>query len=81
MGTSLRATVTRVIDGDTICVRHEHINGDEPLRILALDTEESRAGSGKPVTPWGLKAKAEAKKFFKPGKTVKLEFPGDEEIP
>ena len=80
MGTTLQATVSRVVDGDTIRVRHAHIEADEPLRILALDTEESRGGSGKPVTPWGIEAKAEAERFFNAGETVALEFPGHEPI-
>lgn len=80
MGTTLAATVSRVVDGDTIRVEHAHITDDEPLRILSLDTEESNAGSGKPVTPWGLKAKEEAENFFSPGDAVELEFPGDEPI-
>lgn len=80
MGTMLDATVSRVVDGDTIRVEHAHIQGDEPLRILALDTEESNAGSSKPVTPWGLEAKAEAERFFSAGDAVTLEFQGDEPI-
>lgn len=80
MGTTLDATVSRVVDGDTIRVEHAHIQGNEPLRILALDTEESNAGSSKPVTPWGLEPKAEAEDFFSAGDVVTLEFPGDEPI-
>lgn len=67
-----------VVDGDTVKVdlRGEATN----VRILALDTEESWAGSGKPRTPWGLKAKEEAQSFLSGGGTVTLEFPGDESV-
>ena len=80
MRTTFQATVTRVVDGDTIEVEHAAIQGTEPLRILALDTEESTAGSAKPVTRWGHQAKAAAEQFFLPGDAVQLEFPGDEPL-
>ena len=77
-GTRVEATVVRVVDGDTIRVE---VNGsEESLRILSLDTEESRAAGGKPVSPWGNVAKEEAQKLFKVGDKVKLEFPGDEPV-
>ncbi len=76
-GTTIEATVVRVVDGDTIRVE---VNGkEESLRILSLDTEESNA-SPKPVSPWGKEAKKEAEKLFKAGDKVKLEFPGDEPL-
>ena len=60
-GTTIEATVVRVVDGDTIRVE---VNGkEESLRILSLDTEESNA-SPKPVSPWGKEAKKEAEKLF-----------------
>jgi hypothetical protein len=50
-GTTLEVPVDRPVDGDTVRVL---INGrSEALRILALDTEESRPGGDKPMTPWG----------------------------
>ena len=50
-GTTVEATVSRVVDGDTIRVFLPRQSDDESLRILALDTEESRASGSKPVTP------------------------------
>ena len=79
-GTILKATVSRVVDGDTIKVSLHGKEQDEWLRILSLDTEESRAGGGKPVTPWGKKAKEKAKSFFHIGDIVTLEFPGNESV-
>ncbi|NDJ79090.1 MAG: nuclease [Chloroflexi bacterium] len=75
-GTRVDATVVRVVDGDTLRVAAGE--REESLRILALDTEESNAGSSKPVTPWGHEAKKEAQKLFQPGDAVSLEFPGHE---
>jgi micrococcal nuclease len=75
-GTTVTVTVVRVVDGDTL-----RIGGglrEESVRLLALDTEESNAGSNKPITPWGREAKKEAERFFSPGDTVTLEFPGHE---
>ena len=77
-GTTVKATVVRVVDGDTI--RVEVKGEEESLRILAIDTEESNAGSPKPVTPWGKEAKKEAEKLFKAGDKVKLQFPGNEPV-
>ncbi len=75
-GTRIQGTVVRVVDGDTVRVE---VNGDEEsLRLLALDTEESNAGSSKPVTPWGHAAKDRANQVIAPGDTVTLEFPGHE---
>ena len=79
-GTTIQATVSRVTDGDTIRVFLPGAIENESLRILALDTEESRAGGGKPVTPWGKKAKERAEEFFSPGDEVTLEFPGTEDL-
>lgn len=79
-GTTVEATVSRVVDGDTIGVFLPNADNDESLRILALDTEESRASSGKPVTPWGKQAKARAEEFFSAGDKVTLEFPGNEDL-
>ncbi|BAY82659.1 putative staphylococcal nuclease domain [Calothrix parasitica NIES-267] len=77
-GTTVDASVVRVVDGDTI--RVEVKGQEESLRILSLDTEESNAGSPKPVSPWGKEAKKEAEKLFKAGDKVKLKFPGDESV-
>lgn len=82
-GTTFEATVVRVVDGDTIRVtfKNDGVQREESLRILALDTEESQASGGKPVTPWGKKAAERAKGFFKPDDVVVLEFPGSEPLP
>jgi micrococcal nuclease len=77
-GTRLDTEVVRVVDGDTI--RAVVNGGEESLRILALDTEESNAGGSKPETPWGHEAKGEAKRLVSPGDTVSLEFPGSEPL-
>ncbi len=77
-GTTVDATVVRVVDGDTI--RVEVKGEEESLRILSIDTEESNAGSTKPASPWGKEAKKEAEKLFKAGDKVKLQFPGDESV-
>lgn len=77
-GTTLQTTVTRVVDGDTIVV--PVLGQDEHLRLLCLDTEESRNGSDKPKTPWGLAAKDEAAAFFPVGAGVTIEFPGTEPL-
>jgi micrococcal nuclease len=77
-GTTVDATVVRVVDGDTIRVKVQ--GEEESLRILALDTEESNPGSPKPVSPWGKQAKKEAEKLFKADDKVKLQFPGNESV-
>ena len=77
-GTTFVTTFCRVVDGDTL--RIKTTTGEEDLRLLSLDTEESRAGSGKPVTPLGGEAKAEAEKFWKGETSVRLEFPGTESL-
>jgi len=77
-GTTIESELSRVVDGDTIRVFLPGQTQDESLRILALDTEESHQGGGKPVTPWGKEAKNKAGQFFSAGDTVLLEFPGNE---
>ena len=52
----------KVIDGDTVKVELE--GKKESLRLLSLDTEESRGGGHKPVTNAGKLASAWAKKWF-----------------
>lgn len=79
-GTHLHVKFSRVVDGDTIRVFLPGQDKDESLRILALDTEESRAGGGKPVTPWGKKAKDRAIEFFQGSDEVTIEFPGNEDV-
>lgn len=69
---SLQVQVERPVDGDTVRVRI----GDrsESVRIQALDTEESRAGGDKPLTPWGKKTTDFAATIFTVGKTITLDF-------
>ncbi len=79
-GTAIEATVRWVVDGDTIRVFLPGEENDESLRILCLDTEESRSTGDKPETPWGHEAKKRAEVFFSPGDKVRLEFPGSEGV-
>jgi endonuclease YncB( thermonuclease family) len=78
--TRLEVRVERPVDGDTVRVKI----GDrsEAVRIQALDTEESRAGGDKPITPWGKKAAEHAATLFAPGKKITLDFdtPQDGEV-
>lgn len=77
-GTTYETEVVRAVDGDTIIADVE--GEDEYLRLLALDTEESSSAGGKPVTPWGKKAKERATESFPEGSAVTLEFPGTEPL-
>jgi micrococcal nuclease len=79
-GTHVEVPFSRVVDGDTIRVVLPGETKDESLRILCLDTEESHNGGGKPVTPWGIAAKARAEAFFRDADTVVIEFPGNEPL-
>lgn len=78
LGTTIKATVIRVVDGDTIRVQLPHLEQEKSLRILNLETEESNSGSNKLITPWGEQAKERAKDFFQPNDQVTLEYPGTE---
>lgn len=78
-GTSIRVRFDRVVDGDTIRVFLPSKNSSESIRILCLDTEETFPGGSKPNTPWGLKAKDFAERFFDE-RTVTLELPGREPV-
>jgi len=81
MGTKVEVKISRIVDGDTIRVFLPGNNKDEALRILSLDTEESRPSGSKPVTKWGKEAKKKAEDFFSKGSDkVTLEFPGKEEL-
>jgi micrococcal nuclease len=78
LGTTLAVAVEKAVDGDTVRVI---INGQsESIRILALDTEESKAGGDKPVTPWGKEAAKHAASVFQPGKMITLEFEGSDPL-
>lgn len=54
--------LTKVVDGDTIKV--EITNEVESLRLICLDTEESRPSGSKPVTTAGKLASQWAKDYF-----------------
>lgn len=78
LGTTIEATVVRVVDGDTIRVQLPHLEQEKSLRILNLETEESNSGSNKIITPWGQQATERAKRFFQVDDRVTLEYPGTE---
>ncbi|MYL35551.1 thermonuclease family protein [Pontibacillus yanchengensis] len=66
------ATVTRVVDGDTIEV---NVDGEtEDVRMLLVDTPETKHPS-KPVQPFGPEASEFAKEKLS-GKEITLEFDG-----
>ncbi|NIK11137.1 thermonuclease family protein [Alkalibacillus almallahensis] len=66
------ATVTRVVDGDTIEIE---LNGKtEDVRLLLVDTPETKHPS-KPVQPYGPEASEFAKNQLS-GKQVQVEFDG-----
>ncbi|MEO0678113.1 MAG: nuclease, partial [Pseudomonadota bacterium] len=76
-GTTFTAKVDRVVDGDTVRI---FIDGEsESVRILALDTEETRAGS-KPKTPLGTIASDRAKALLSPSDEVEVMLPGNEPL-
>lgn len=62
MGTRIdNLKLTKVVDGDTVKVEIE--GQQESLRLICIDTEESRSGS-KPVTNAGKEASRFAKQYF-----------------
>lgn len=79
-GTSLTVRFSRVVDGDTLRVFLPGAEKDESVRVLVLDTEESYAGSSKPVSPWGKEAKTFAQSFFEGAQSLTIEFPGTEPV-
>jgi micrococcal nuclease len=68
----MQVEVEQPIDGDTVRVKIK--DKSESVRIQALDTEESKPGGDKPVTPWGRKASEHAAMLFTPGKHITLDF-------
>ena len=83
MGTRIEnLQVTKITDGDTISV---DIDGHvESLRLIGIDTEESRESGGKPKTKAGVQAKKFAQKFFSNDNEslvkVDLEFDTDDTV-
>ncbi|HLQ70198.1 MAG TPA: thermonuclease family protein [Bacillota bacterium] len=68
-----KATISRVVDGDTIEVNY---NGStEDVRLLLVDTPETVHPS-KPVQPFGPEASKFAKDTLTSGESVKIEFDG-----
>jgi len=57
-----RVRLTKVVDGDTVKVQMG--KGEESLRLICLDTEESRRGGNKPLTNAGKAASKWAKQYF-----------------
>lgn len=71
----VEAVVERVVDGDT--VRLFFGETSVSLRLQCLDTEESQAAGGKPVTPWGRKTSEYAKALLPPGTPVRVLLQSD----
>lgn len=69
-GQEINAIVERVVDGDTVRLFIDERSVS--MRIQCLDTEESRAGSDKPVTPWGVETSGYAKRLLTPGEGVRI---------
>ncbi|TMN23744.1 thermonuclease family protein [Lentibacillus cibarius] len=68
-----KATINRVVDGDTIEINY---NGSvEDVRLLLVDTPETVHPS-KPVQPFGPEASNFAKEKLEQGETVYIEFDG-----
>lgn len=82
VGTSREVPVESVVDGDTVKVHFPEATDDADgvvsLRILALDTEETRRGGSKPKTPLGDAAKERARELVPSGSRITVEFPGEE---
>ncbi|NEU29733.1 thermonuclease family protein [bacterium LRH843] len=69
---SIEATVSKVVDGDTINVRLE--NGhEEKVRLLLIDTPES-VHPAKPVQPFGIEASEFTNALLEKGTMVRVEL-------
>src|SRR5699024_5086390 len=70
-GKVYKATVVRVVDGDTV---HILLNGkEEVVRLLLVDTPETKHPT-KPVQPFGPEASAFTKQMLPNGKEIEYEF-------
>lgn len=69
-GQKVGAVVERAVDGDTVRLLFD--GRSVSMRLQCLDTEESQAGGGKPVTPWGIKTSEYAKRLLLPGDKVEV---------
>ncbi|MDJ0619931.1 MAG: thermonuclease family protein [Calothrix sp. MO_192.B10] len=62
-GTTIKdLKLTKVVDGDTVKIMLD--DKEESLRLVCLDTEESRTAGGKPATNAGKLASQWAKEYF-----------------
>ncbi|TMN23738.1 thermonuclease family protein [Lentibacillus cibarius] len=68
-----KATINRVVDGDTIEIKYK--GSIEDVRLLLVDTPETVHPS-KPVQPFGPEASNFAKEKLEQGETVYIEFDG-----
>jgi micrococcal nuclease len=73
-GTSTRARVARVVDGDTIAVSIDGADSDEErsVRLLGIDTPETHR-PGTPIECGGPEASANMERLAPPGTHVTLE--------
>ena len=70
-GNRLTATISRVVDGDTVLVQ---INGiEETIRLIGIDTPETKHPN-RPVECFGPEATTFSQNLLPPGRTVWLEF-------
>ena len=65
------ATVTSVVDGDTIKVRND-VGSTITVRLIGIDTPETKHPS-KPVQCFGTEASAKTAELLPPGTRVELE--------
>jgi len=70
-GDTLRATVVRVTDGDTVSVSPE-VSGEDSVRLIGVDAPETE-GSPRGPQPYGEEAAAFAAGSLE-GRSVELEF-------
>ena len=74
-----RASVVYVVDGDTICVQRDAVQGPEKVRLIGIDAPESVASqqyldaTGKENTQEGVDASAYLKGMLPPGTVIYLE--------
>lgn len=67
-----RATVVRAIDGDTVVVRPNGQGGDATVRLIGIDTPETKKPDA-PVECFGKEASAHLATLLPPGTDVDLE--------
>ena len=67
-----RATVVRAVDGDTVVVRAAGQEGDATVRLIGIDTPETKKPDA-PVECFGKEASAHLATLLPPGTDVDLE--------